>query len=65
MGTVKDGGIASCGPGKLNITYQDVNKNKKLGVEDLFYVHNGEEGDIIVLTYTKGTSAKICDVVLT
>ena len=64
MDPLSDGGVASCGEGELNITYQDVNSDGKLDASDVFYVENGEDGDNIVLTYTKGSDGQICEVKL-
>lgn len=64
MDPITDGGVASCGPGELNITYQDVNSNEELDAGDVFYVYNGDENDIIVLTYTKGSGGLMCEVKL-
>ncbi len=57
---LSDGGYASCGEGELSITYKDLNSDGKFDPTDVFTIHNGESGDIIKLTYTKGSSGQIC-----
>jgi flagellin-like protein len=65
MDPLSDGAIASCGSGQLNITYDDINNNGKLDAADVFVIHNGESGDMVVLTYTKGSGGQISTVTLT
>ncbi len=58
-------GSASCGTDQLSLMYRDVNNNGKLDAADVFFVQNGDEGDIIVLTHIKGSGNQICKVTLT
>lgn len=64
MNPLSDRGIASCGVGQMNITYQDVNADGKLNSGDVFYIYNGEEDDVIQLTYNKGSGGQICEFTL-
>jgi flagellin-like protein len=61
MDKLVDGAIASCGPGQLNITYDDINSNGKLDSADVFVIHNGGSDDLLVLSYTKGAGGQVCD----